>query len=227
MVLASKVFIVKEEIDIPTISQKLKGFRKEDEFAFGEERYPLVTEIIKLTMGQDSVEGVLSQDYAFTVHHRNGEKVVVKTAESPFAFYRSGGRIFLIVLEKKRAANNIANLLSKILFISVGGIVESRIQPETLKKFHEQNPEDTKVIFFDGVNIPNIEKLSLYGSGLANTLLYTDYSSRGGIWYMVFKSRRYGIVVGVTRNGVVTAFSEIEPPEFVSYIKTEILPLIS
>lgn len=227
MVLAGKVFVVKEEIDIPTISGKLKGYRTEQDFEYGGEKIPLITEIMKLNMTQESLEGVLSQDCAFTVHHRDGERVVTKTAESPFTFYKSGERTFLIVLEKKRAANNIANLLSKILFISVGGIVESRIQPETLRKFHEQNPEDTKVIFFDGVNIPNIEKLSLYGSGLANTILYSDYSSRGGIWYMVFKSRKYGIVVGVTRNGVVTAFSEVEPAEFLSYIKTEIIPLIS
>jgi hypothetical protein len=146
--------------------------------------------------------------------------------EAPFQFSKDGDRILLIVLEKKRVANNIANQMSKVLFISAGNVVEAKISPETLKKYHEANPEDTKVMFFDGVDIPNISKLSLYGSGLADTSLYGEYSSHGAIWYMVFKSRRYGIVAGVTRSAVVTAFSAIQPQEFLTYIKEEIFPLI-
>jgi phosphotransferase system glucose/maltose/N-acetylglucosamine-specific IIC component len=53
-----------------------------------------------------------------------------------------------------------------------------------------------------------------------------EYSSRGAIWYMVFKSRRYSIVAGVTRSAVVTAFSEIKEPEFLTFIREEIFPLI-
>jgi hypothetical protein len=134
--------------------------------------------------------------------------------------------LLLVILEKKRTANNIANQLSKILFISTGSIVEAKILPETLRKFHEANPEDTKVIFFDGVDIPNVDKLSLYGSQLADTALYNEYLTHGTIWYIVFKSRKYGIVAGVTRNSVVTAFSEVKPREFLEYIKEEIFPLI-
>lgn len=227
MVLAAKVFLLKEEADLPTISGKLKGYKAEDEFVHDDQRIPLLTEIAKLSMTQDSIEGVFSKDLVLSLNHRDGVKFVTKTMEAPFVFSVSRGRTFLIVLEKKNIANNIANIMSKILFISQGGIVEAKISPETLKKFHEANPEDTKVIFFDGVDIPNINKLSLYGSVLADTALYNDYSSRGSIWYMVFKSRKYGIVAGVTRSAVVTSFSEIKPAEFVTYIKEEVFPLIA
>ena len=226
MVLAGKVFKVKEEIDLPTISAKLKNYKHEEEFLHGEEKVPLITEISNLNLASDFLEGSFSQDVPFTVPYREGEKLVVKTMEAPFLFAQDGERTLLIILEKKRVANNIANQFSKILFISAGSIVEGKILPETLKKYHEANPEDTKVIFFDGVDIPNISKLSLYGSGLADTGLYGDYLSHGSIWYMVFKSRRYGIVAGVTRNSVVTAFSEIKPEEFLTYIREEIFPII-
>lgn len=226
MVLAGKVFKVKEDIDLATISAKLKGYKHEEEFTFGDQTVPLVTEISKLQLTSDSLEGLFSQDIAFTVSHRDGERLVVKTMEAPFQFSKDGDRILLIVLEKKRVANNIANQMSKVLFISAGSVVEVKISPETLKKYHEANLEDTKVMFFDGVDIPNISKLSLYGSGLADTSLYSEYSSHGAIWYMVFKSRRYGIVAGVTRSAVVTAFSQIQPAEFLTYIKEEIFPLI-
>jgi hypothetical protein len=226
MVLAGKVFKVKEEVDLATISGKLKGYKYEEEFVHEDKRIPLITEVNRLQLAQDSLEGVFSQDIAFTVTHREGERLVVKTMEAPFLFVRDGDRTLLIILEKKRTANDIANQLSKILFISTGSIVEAKISPQTLKKFHDSNPEDTKVIFFDGVDIPNIDKLSLYGSGLADTALYNDYLTHGAIWYIVFKSRRYGIVAGVTRSSVVTAFSEIQPPEFLGYIKEEVFPLI-
>ncbi len=226
MVLAGKTFVVKEDTDLPTISGKLKGYMTEDEFAYEDQKVPLVTEITKLALTLDSLQGVFSHDVAFTVQHRDGSKLVTKTMDAPFLFAKHGERIFLIVLEKKAIANNIANILSKVLFIAAGSIVEAKIEPATLKKFHEQNPEDTKVMFFDGVDIPNISKLSLYGSGLADTSLYNEYSKHGGIWYMVFKSRRYGIVVGVTRSAVVTAFSEVKEAEFFSYIKEEVFPLI-
>ncbi|MEM4706326.1 MAG: hypothetical protein QXW27_02160, partial [Candidatus Methanomethylicaceae archaeon] len=58
------------------------------------------------------------------------------------------------------------------------------------------------------------------------TNLYNEYLSRGMIWYIVFKSRKFGIIVGITRNCVVTSFSKIEPKEFLNYIKEEIFPLI-
>lgn len=227
MVLAAKVFLVKEEADLPTISGKLKGYKVEDEFAHDEQKVPLITEIAKLSMTQDAIEGIFSRDMVLTLSHRDGVKFVAKTIEAPFTFSLYQGRTFLVVLEKKNLANNIANIMSKILFMSQGAIAEAKISPETLKKFHEANPEDTKVIFFDGVDIPNINKLSLYGSVLADTALYNDYSSRGSIWYMVFKSRKYGIVAGVTRSAVVTSFSEIKPAEFMTYIKEEVFPLIA
>jgi len=226
MVLAGKVFKVREEIDLPTISAKLKEYRKEEEYAQNEHKFNLITEIDRLALAPDSLQGVFSQDIPFTVAHREGERLVVRTLEAPFLFVKDGDRTLLIVLEKKRVANNIANELSRILFITTGGIVEAKILPETLKTFHEANPDDTKVIFFDGVDIPNVDKLSLYGTGLANTALYNDYLSHGVIWYIVFKSKRYGIVAGVTRSSVVTAFSEIQEAEFLSYIREEVFPLI-
>ena len=226
MVLAGKVFKLKEETDLTGISAKLKGYRSEEECTYGDQTIPLVREIGKLALTSDTLSGVFSQDVAFTVAHRDGERLVVKTMEAPFLFAREGKRIYLIVLEKKRIANNMANQLSKILFMGAGSIVEAKIEPVTLKKYHEANPEDTKVIFFDGVDIPNIDKLSLYGSGLADTALYGEYSSRGAIWYMVFKSRRYGIVAGVTRSAVVTSFSQIKEQEFLAFITGEIFPLI-
>jgi hypothetical protein len=121
----------------------------------------------------------------------------------------------------------VANELSKILFERAGGVLEARISPETLKKFHLKNPEDTKITFFDNVDIPNVDKLSLYGPDLINTSLFEDYGKHGDLWYVVARSKEYGYVVGVTRDASVTIFNLGEKEPYLEYVAKEIYPLAS
>ncbi len=226
MVLAAKVFLLREETDLETLAIKLRDYRVEEEFEQDEYSIPLLTEVRDLALKADSLEGVFARDQVIFIPHRGKVTPVPKTLEASFLFTQKEDRVLLTVVEKKERANSIVNELSKVLFILAGRIVEARITPEVLKKFHEDNFEDTKVIFFDDVDIPNVSKLSLYGSELGNTALYNDYLTHGKIWYTVVRSRKYGYVVGVTRNAVVTVFSRVEPPDFITYITNEIFPLI-
>jgi len=84
-----------------------------------------------------------------------------KTIEAIFNFAQFKKQLYLILVEKKRVANFMANKLSKIIFEKVGGVIEARVAPETLRGFHTKNPEDTKITLFDNVDIPNVHKLSL------------------------------------------------------------------
>lgn len=227
MVTAGKVFVVREETDLETIASKLKDFKVEEVRKADDTDVKLITEVSGLRALEETLHGTFFQDQLFTIYRRDGYVPAVKTIEAPFVFSQYKGRILLTVLEKKRQANLIANQLSKILFIATGRVVEARIEPKVMKAFHEQNFEDTKIVFFDGVDIPNVEKLSLYGSGLADTMLYSDYCSHGNVWYVVIKPKKYGFIVGVTRDGVVTIFSKVENDDFVSYVTNEIYPLIS
>jgi hypothetical protein len=230
MVLAGKLFLIEEDIDLQGIAAKLKGFKAEE--GLKDEDISLITEIKDLRLVGDSLYGTFIQDQFLDVYH-HGERVrVPTTSEAPFFFVEQvqkqgeSRRTVLTVMEKKARANNIANQLSKILFITTGKIVEVRIEPARFERFHEDNFEDTKVIFFDDVDLPNIKKLSLYGSGLGNTSAYVDHLKHGKIWYIVLKSKRHGVVVGVTRNGVVTIFSKATRDEFIQYVKDEIIELI-
>ena len=227
MVIAGKIFLVDDDIDLHTIAGKLKGFKSEEKLE-GED-ISLITEIKDLRLTEDSLFGTFIQDQLMDVYH-HGERVhVPSTSEAPFFFVEQEaqkGKIVLAIMDKKARANNIANQLSKILFITTGKIVEVRIEPARFVRFHEDNFEDTKVIFFDDVDIPNVKKLSLYGSALGDTSLYVDHLKHGKIWYVVLKSKRYGIVVGVTRNGVVTIFSKATKDDFINYVRDEIIGLL-
>lgn len=113
-----------------------------------------------------------------------------------------------------------------MLYGKTGQIVEARIAPETLRNFHIKNPEDTKITFFDNVDIPNVDKLSLYGPDLIGTTLFEEYCKHGDIWYVVARSREYGYVVGVTRDASVTIFNLTDKNKYLEYVAKEIYPLI-
>ncbi len=227
MVLAAKVFIVREQTDLDLLASKLKSFRQEQKTSVEETEFDLISEVSGLSSSKNILEGTFSFDTVFVIRHRGKPVPVPRTFEAPFSFDLFGKKLYLTIFEKKNRANNVANEMSKVLFMSLGQIVEARIQPEVLKRFHEENIDDTKIIFFDDVDLPNISKLSLYGSILGSTTLYNDYLEHGKIWYAVVRSRKYGYIIGVTRNCVVTVFSRADLPEFKNYMRAEILPIIS
>ncbi len=227
MVLAGKVFLVRENYDMDTLAEKLKSFRLETDTSVEEQEFKLVTEVTDLSAGKSALEGTFSFDAVFVVRHRGKAMPVPRTYEAPFSFNVYKDRLFLTVYDKKTRANSAANEMSKAVFMSLGQVVEARIEPETLRRFHEANFQDTKVVFYSDVDLPNISKLSLYGEELGNTGLYADYLTHGKLWYIVFTSKPYGYVVGLTRNCIVTAFSKMELPEFKTFVSSQVFPLVA
>jgi hypothetical protein len=220
MVLAGKIFILNEEISLTDIAHKFKGYKVEKK-----EEISLITEIKDIHLEED-LRANFSQDELIEVYHRGKKVSIPSTKDVPLIFSKTDERIFLIIVEKKHLANKIASQLSKILFISPDSIVEAKIPPDVFRKFHEEHFEDTKIVFFDDVDVPNVEKLSLYGSFLADTNLYHEYLKHGKVWYVVLKPKGYSSVVGVTRNCVITFFGNVNIEDFVEYAKKEIFPLI-
>lgn len=227
MVLAAKIFLIKNRTNLDDILIKVRDHKSKEIFERGDKTIELLTEVRDLNMVEDSFNGVFAQDQVIYITHHGEMIPTPRTMVAPFIFNKVNDIILLTVLEKKRRANLVANSLSKVVYLTTGQIVEAKISPETLQKFHQENFEDTKIIFFDDVDIPNINKLSLYGSALGNTALYTDYLGHGKLWYTVISSKKYGHIVGITRNCGVTVFSKVEQSEFINYIKSEIFPLIS
>jgi hypothetical protein len=120
----------------------------------------------------------------------------------------------------------VAKKISKILFITSRSIVETKIPHETLKSLHESNPQATRLIWFDQVDLPGVEKLCLAGSDLVDTQLYQDYLDHGQIWYVVFEAQQRGLTMGITRNSVVTLFSKSTKDDLINYIRKDLLKLI-
>ena len=74
MVLAGKVFLVRENFDMDVLAEKLKAFRVETESTVEDQEFKLLSEIRDLTAGKGTLEGTYSFDTVFVVRHR--EKAV-------------------------------------------------------------------------------------------------------------------------------------------------------
>ncbi len=234
MVLPAKIFEIKEEADLGLMVQKLKDFREEETYQKENgEIVELITEILDLKLKENSVAGVFSTDFVRMRYYKRKLVETLVTEETPFRVTRFKERTFMIILApsvargvKKLLTSHVANKLSKVLFIKPKAILETRISHGTLKELHELNPQAAKLIWFDEVDLPGVEKLCLAGSDLADTQLYHDYLEHGKIWYVVFEVQKRGIVVGITRNCVVTLFSKGTTDELINYILEDLLMLI-
>lgn len=234
MVLPAKTFEIKGDVDLGSVLEKLEDFREAESYeADSGETLNLVTEILDLQLEEDSLKGVFSKDFVIRRYFRRKTVETAVTEEAPFWIKPFRNRAFLIVVApsvargvKKLLTNHVANKISDVLYSRIGFIVEVRIPNEVLKDLHESNPKATKLLWFDNVDIPSVEKLCLAGESLADTSLYHEYVEHGMIWYVVFKAQKRGIVVGVTRNCVVTLFSKSTVEDFINYVLEDFLPLI-
>ena len=225
MVVAGKVFRLVEPLSLAETGSMLEGYHTEEPYEEGNYKFTLVTEVVGLLPKENMLRGVYSHDHVINVFHRGKVMPLPRTIEAVFSFAEHEDTVFLTIVEKKSLANFMANKLSEILFEKKGGVVEARISPETLREFHLKNPEDTKITFFDNVDIPNVNKLSLYGPDLINTPLFEDYGKHGDLWYIVARSKKYGYVVGVTRDASVTIFNLTDKEKYLEYVTEEIYPL--
>ena len=227
MVVAGKIFRLSEQIPLEELAPRLQGYKTEEEYEEGDYRFKLVTEIFGLTTKNSNLRGIYSHDYIIHVFHHGKVIPLPRTIEAVFSFTELKDKTLLTIVEKKRLANFIANKMSEIIFGKAGLVVEVRIPPETLRDFHLKNPEDTKITFFDNVDIPNINKLSLYGPDLINTTLFEDYCKHGDLWYIVTRAKKYGYVIGITRDSSVTVFNLTDKEKYLEFIEKEICPLVS
>lgn len=225
MVVAGKIFKLSESKSIPEIQSRLTDYHVEEEYEEADSKLTLLTEVVGLLPKGNALRGIYSHDYVLHVFHRGKMAPLPRTVEALFSFAPNRETTFLTIVERKRMANFIANKLSEIIFGKVGSILEARISPEALKQFHLKNPEETKITFFDNVDIPNVNKLSLYGPDLVNTSLFEDYGKHGDLWYVVARAKEFGYVVGVTRDASVTIFNLSEKEKYIDYVTKSIYPL--
>jgi hypothetical protein len=220
-----KVFVSTEYKKLADVAAALEGHKVEEEYAEGDFKLTLLTEVANVSITDNVLTGLYSYDHIVYNYHRGKVLPAAATKEVLFSMSEHQNRTYLVVVDKKAIANRVANRLSEIAYGEMGVIVEARILPETMKKFHIANKEGTKVIFFENMNIPNINKLSLYGPDLVDTKLFKEYDSIGDPWYVLAKSKKFGYTVGLVRDGSVTIFNTVDQGQYLQYVREDVIPM--
>jgi hypothetical protein len=175
MVIAGKVFKLAENMSVSDVGAKLQNYHTEEPYEEDKLKCTLISEVANVILKENTLQAEYSHDYIIHVVHRDKVIPTPQTVRAFFQFITVKQNVFLVIIQKKSVANFVANKLSELLVGKVGGVLEARIAPETIKEFQMENPEDTKITFFDNIDIPNMDKISLYGLDLNETSLFGDY----------------------------------------------------
>ncbi len=224
--MALKAFEVAEAQSFEEVAAKLKGYGVLEREEVDGREVEVGFRVARLELVEGELRGVFEESFVASVRYRDELLRVPVSVSTEFRFAEVAGGLYLIVAAKKARANRVAARLSAALAAGRkrGVIVEARIPEEEFRRLYEGRPEAVKVVVFTDVRLPDVGKLTLYGSQLASSGLYNEYLKLGSVWYAVFEAEE-GVVVGVTRNCIVTFFSKVEPEDAFKFVKERLLPL--
>ncbi len=216
--MALKAFEVAEAQSFEEVAAKLKGYGVLEREEVDGREVEVGFRVARLELVEGELRGVFEESFVASVRYRDELLRVPVSVSTEFRFAEVAG--------KKARANRVAARLSAALAAGRkrGVIVEARIPEEEFRRLYEGRPEAVKVVVFTDVRLPDVGKLTLYGSQLASSGLYNEYLKLGSVWYAVFEAEE-GVVVGVTRNCIVTFFSKVEPEDAFKFVKERLLPL--
>ncbi len=227
MVLTVKIFVVDPALPLKEIEPRLRGYRQmRKEKILGRE-IEVGSRITELGMEGSALVGTFEENLIVSTTYEGEVFRVPLTVRTRFELDAPGEVTLLVVAARKARANRIAGQLSSLLSTEKRRVIaqEAWIPSDTLREFFEARMDTVRVVFFDNVRLPNVDKLSLYGSQLARTDLYREYVRLGRVWYVMFEPED-GMVVGLTRNCVVTFFSKLSMEDAMDFIRERVFPLV-
>jgi len=224
MPISAKIFLYREDLALEGIAEALKGWREEETYEVPGDTYDLLANVENVEYDEEELHGIYMYD-SVTVHTwRGAVRPTPFTTEAPFVFTEQEGQRFVIIMAPKSVANRVANRLSTIIHDEQGTIVEPMIRTDSFDDF-QAGTDATKIMLFDDIDIPNMDKGTLYGDNVQQTDLYGNFVAHGRPWYMVSKTKQRGWTVGIVRDGTIVVFNTVDGEAFVEFLKEKIFPM--
>lgn len=217
MVKSGKIFMI-PSIPLEEAKDKLERWEKTVEYEDAGFKVNLIEDISKLSLSTDQLQGIYSYDHVLQNIYRGRLVHTPVTQSSKFVI----GDKWLIVMASKMIANRIAVNLAEILNLDVR---EATIWSNKIDGYLKAN-DQAKVVFFDNLDIPGVNKNTLYGEQLVQTNLFGDFKDHGDFRYVITKSTLKGWTVGIVNDGAIVLFNNVEDDEYVDFIEEEIMDLV-
>jgi len=220
---SGKIFIVPDEKNLDEIELSIENFKevtRDEDLALD-----LINDISHLQRTEFEVRGNYNYDYTVSHYYRGSFNISPVTQVCPFTFLQDEEKIWLIVYCSKGIADRVANKLSEIIYDKVGEIKLARIRSKEIDGYLKENYE-TRVFFIEDMDVPSINKSTLYGKDFIQTALFSELRGSGTPRYVVTKSKARGYTVGIVNDGAIVLFNQVDTIEFQSFLEAEILPII-
>ncbi len=224
MPVSAKIFLYREDFTLEEIAEALKGWREEETYEVPGDSYDLLANVENVEYDEEELHGIYIYDSVAVHTWRGAIRSTPFTTEAPFLFTEQEGQRFVIIMAPKGVANRVANRLSTIIHGEQGTIVEPMIRTDNFDDF-QAGTDATKIMLFDDIDLPNMNKGTLYGENVQQTDFYGNFVAHGRPWYMVSKTKQRGWTVGIVRDGTVVVFNTVDMEAFVEFLKEKILPM--
>jgi len=219
---SGKVFVVKGGGSLEDIHGRLDGWEVSESYARGDFKAVLIHNVEDLEAGDHYVNGVYVYDYVLVNTHRGTVVNTPVTRGVPFRFFEKDGDLWLVVIVSKAIANVIAVALAGICAVDVR---EASIFASEMNSFLKVN-DNAKVVLFDNLDIPGVDKNTLYGSELVQTNLFKEFSGRGSPKWVVTEEKVSGYTIGLGGDVGVTVYNNVELNEYLKLVEQDIIPLV-
>ena len=225
---SGKIFTLPQHLTLDEIHGSLDGFKITEPYESTEGpgfHIELIKDVTKLRAAPGGLEGIYAYDTVLQHKHRGRILHTPVTTETKFQISDTP-QMWLLCLAPKHTANKVAIDLATILYGADPEIRETSIWSRRIEEYLSEN-DQAKVVLFDNLDIPGIDKDTLYGEELVQTDLFGRFKQSGTFRYIITKSRLTGYTVGIVSDGAVILFNTVEDDEYVSFVEDEIMPMVT
>jgi len=220
-----KVFLISTSEELEDLKSKLDGWSATEKYEDGDFAITLLEDVSDLSIasiGCLQLFGTYSYDYVMRNIHRGKVVHTPITQTCPFNFGKTDGKLWLVVLAKKNIANRAAVKLGEICNIDVR---TASIYSREMNHYLKLN-DKTKVALFSDMDVPGVNGSTLYGEELVQTSLFKEFVGHGTPKWVVTESELKGYTVGISGDGSVIIFNNVNDVDYVGFVEDEILPLV-
>ena len=189
------------------------------------ETFRLKTSFESVKSDGDQASGNVVHDIVITIPYRDTVQHVRTTTEGIFVFdMESKMRPHLFIFGGEQ--DTISGVLDTAIFGGDRGIAFTSISPAKILQFTKAHAAKILWASFKGLNIPNLNKSSLWGPDLATTQDYERYCAHGQNHYVMIELKGQHWVVAIGSDGKAIMYSKVDQADFLQFLKSEVVPIL-
>lgn len=227
---STKTFQCLEEFSIDDLEKRLKKFSKKEREILNSETGGteiLHTDIKKIKKYEEKniVRGYMSYDTVVEIKQREGPvKFIVTPNEVQFSFIL--GSTYFVVFAPSAEANNITTEMNSILFENMRDppILACNIIPPQIEDFLVHNPNEITNCWWKNVNIPNLSRAGLGGSGIQHTSDFRRFDNHGDKGSIRLRLLENGWSILINQYASVVFYTNADREDIEDFLRREIIP---